>query len=217
MKSSEFDGVALDFRPKSYFWPLGLETHLLVRIKGAERKAALKRLIDDGRMEDIPDFLARSALSEDERKALGRIHPSFMGGEYLPNLLRGEVMIARITIASTTRDVTCVYARRGKNRIYYRVVDEYEGETLCGRRTRTSARPLTLAALEEFFNGAWSVFSVLAMNFRTVDCDERRIQRFVVAVESTCYPDFEKLYRARIHAWAMARQPCDPIKPEVQS
>jgi len=216
MKSSEIDGVDLGFRPKSYFWPLGLEAHLLARIKGAERKASLKHLIDAGRMEDIPDWLSKSALSDDERKVLGRIHPAFMGGEYLPDLLRGEVMIARITIASTTQDVTCVYARRGKNRIYYRVVDEYEGETLCGRTARTSARPLTLAALEEFFNGAWSVFSVLGMNFRTDECDERRIQRFVVAADSSFYTDFEKLYRARIHAWAEGRRPRDPISAEVQ-
>ena len=92
--------------------------HLLTRIKGAERKAALKRLIDAGRHNEIPDLLAQSTLSGRERQALGLIHPAFMGGEYLPNLLQTEVEIARITIASTTQDVTSVYARRGKHRIY---------------------------------------------------------------------------------------------------
>lgn len=58
------------------------------------------------------------------------MHPKFMGGEYLPDRNSGEVEIARITIASTTRDVTSVYAKRGKHRIYYRVVDEYNGDTL---------------------------------------------------------------------------------------
>lgn len=122
----EVPGIDLTFRPPSYFWPLGLETHLLARIKGAERKAALKRLIDARLLDEIPDFLAQSALSDAERQAMGRIHPAFMGGEYLPDLLQNEVAIARITIASTTQDVTSVYARRGKNRIRYRVVDEYE-------------------------------------------------------------------------------------------
>jgi hypothetical protein len=84
-----------------------------------------------------------------------------MGGEYLPDLTSTEVAIARITIASVTQDVTSVYARRGKNRIHYRVVDEYEGETLSGKDTRTSTRPLTLGQLEEFFNTAWSIFAVL--------------------------------------------------------
>jgi len=64
-----------------------------------------------------------------------------MGGEYLPNLKPKEVMVARITIASTTQDVTCVYARRTKHRIHYRVVDEYSGDTLSDRRTRSSVKP----------------------------------------------------------------------------
>src|SRR2546426_289101 len=100
VQAPEVDGIDLAFRPSSYFWPLGLETHLLSRIKGAERKAALKHLIDAKRLDEIPDFLARSALSHAERLALGRIHPDFMGGEYLPNLSAREVEIARITIAS---------------------------------------------------------------------------------------------------------------------
>jgi len=47
----------------------------------------------------------------------------------LPDLAPTKVMIARITIASTTQDVTSVYAGRGRDRIHYRVVDEYEGDT----------------------------------------------------------------------------------------
>ena len=35
-----------------------------------------------------------------------------MGGEYLPDCDLNEVEIARITMASTTQDVTCVYAKR---------------------------------------------------------------------------------------------------------
>ena len=202
----EVPGIDLTFRPSSYFWPLGLETHLLARIKGAERKAALKQLIDAKRLDQIPDFLAQSALSDGERQALGRIHPAFMGGEYLPDLLQNEVAIARITIASTTQDVTSVYARRRKRRIYYRVVDEYEGETLCGKNTRTSTRPLALRELEAFFNGAWSIFDVLAMNFGHSGYDRDEMLDFVVGVESQFYPQIGKLYEWRIDAWAAARR-----------
>jgi len=46
--------VDLGFRTQTCFWPLGLEKHLLSRIKGAGRRAALKLLIDSGRLEDIP-------------------------------------------------------------------------------------------------------------------------------------------------------------------
>jgi hypothetical protein len=67
-----------------------------------------------------------------------------MGGEYLPDPAEQEVEIARITTASTTQDV----ARRRKRCIRYKWVDEYGGETLSGRSTRTSTRPLTLGALK---------------------------------------------------------------------
>jgi hypothetical protein len=202
----EVSGIDLKFRPPSYFWPLDLETHLLARIKGAERNAALKKLIDAKRQDQIPDFLAQSALSDGERQAIGRIHPAFMGGEYLPDLTQNEVAIARITIASTTQDVTSIYASRGKNRIRYRVVDEYGGDTLSGRNTRTSARPLTLGGLEAFFNGAWSVFDVLDMNFGHDGYNLDRMLRFVVDVESQFYPQIGELYERRIEAWAAAQR-----------
>ena len=202
----EAPGIDLQFRPRSYFWPLGLEKHLLARIKGAERKAALKQLIDAKRLDEIPDFLAQSALSDGERQALGRVHPAFMGGEYLPDLLQNEVAIARITIASTTQDVISVYARRGKNRIRYRVVDEYEGDTLSGKNTRTSTRPLALRDLEAFFNAAWSIFDVLAMNFGHSGYDRDEMLDFVVGVESQFYPQIGVLYQRRIDAWAAARR-----------
>ena len=65
-----------------------------------------------------------------------------MGGEYLPDRRDTEVEIARINIDSTTSDVTSVYAKAGKDRIRYRVVDEYNGDTLSEKRTRSSKRPL---------------------------------------------------------------------------
>jgi hypothetical protein len=206
LQTSDLDDIDLGYRPKSYFWPLGLETHLLSRIKGAERKAAVKRLIDSGRLEDIPEFLTQSKLSDGERRVIGRIHPAFMGGEYLPDMLPNEVMVARITIASVTQDVTCVYARRTKHRILYRVVDEYEGGSLSGRRTRTSVRPLTLGELEAFFVGAWSLFEILEMNFGEEGYDIDEMQAFVVGVESEFYPQLGELYRRRISAWAATRR-----------
>lgn len=48
----------------------------------------------------------------------------------------------------TPHGVASVYARRGKNRMRYRVVDEYAGDTLSERNTRTSRRSLTLGVGE---------------------------------------------------------------------
>ena len=47
-----------------------------------------------------------------------------MGGEYLPPLRKGEVEIARISLESTTDDQISIRARRGRERIRCRVVDE---------------------------------------------------------------------------------------------
>ena len=57
----------------------------------------MRRLIDAGGLDSVPEFLLQSALSDEVRQALGRIHPAMMGGEYLPNLTPNEVEIARIT------------------------------------------------------------------------------------------------------------------------
>jgi hypothetical protein len=198
--------IDLDFRPASYFWPLGLETHLLATVKGAERKAALQQLIATGQAGDIPDFLAKSALSDEERQALGRIHPAFMGGEYLPDLHDDEIEIARIVIASTTWDVTSVFARRDGGLIHYRVVDEYNGSTLSDESTRTSEQPLTLRELEAFLNGAWSIYDVLDMNFGDGGGDVGAMLAFVSRVESQFYPMIGQLYNERIADWAQSLQ-----------
>lgn len=54
----------------------------------------------------------------------------FVGGNYLPDAGDGKVEIARIRIASTTFDVTGVYASPCEGTIVFRVVDEYGGDTL---------------------------------------------------------------------------------------
>ncbi len=119
-----------------------------------------------------------------------------MGGEYLPNRQETEVEIARINIDSTTSDVTSVYAKAGKNRIYYRVVDEYNGDTLSDKRSRTSKRPLTLTELLEFFLGAWALKDVLNGN----DLDLEGAHAFTHPF-SEFYPEFSAAIRAKINSW----------------
>lgn len=185
--------IDLEQRPRTYFWPLELATQLLTHVKGAARRAALGRLIDEGRLDEIPDYLVRGKLTDTERALLGRIHPQLMGGEYLPDQDEGEVEIARIEIDSTTADVTSVYARRDGERIHCRVVDEYEGETLTGKREHVSDVPLTLGELYEFFMGAWSLPEVLEMN-SFADVDEALA---FFRGRSEFYPQFDALLRER--------------------
>jgi hypothetical protein len=201
----EVFGIDLEFRPRAYFLPPELDdiTHL-AHIAGQARREMARDLLAAGD-DDVPLELLAELLDDVTRTAIGKIHPAFMGGEYLPNLTPTEVEIARIVIASTTRDVTSVYARRGKNRIYYRVVDEYEGETMSEKTTRSSTWPLALGELEAFLNGAWSIFDVLAMNFGRDGYVIEDMLAFV-NVDSQFYPQIDELYRRRIEAWADVRR-----------
>ena len=157
--------IDLTVRPQSYLITENLAAQLLVRIKGTERKKTVKKYMDEGRLDELPAYLAASSLSETEREMIGRIHPAFMGGEYLPDMEDSEIEICRIVLESTTSDVICVYARVGQKRIHYRIVDEYGGDTLNKPTTRTSVRPLTLGALTKFIDGSWSLLDNLSMNF----------------------------------------------------
>ena len=186
--------VDLKFRPASTFWPLGLEQHLLARVKGAQRRQALSALIDQGRLDEIPELLFKSALDDEERAMIGRLHPMFMGGEYLPAMGGREVEIARIAIRSTTGDVASLYARRSARRIVYRMVDEYGGDTLQGRTWRSSTRPLAFGAMADFFLGAWNLIEVLDCNYAN---DVKRMLWFFRA-DSAFYPDFDRYLRQRV-------------------
>jgi hypothetical protein len=186
----------LSFRPASYFWPITHETHVIASIKGERRRNAIREAYDADRVTVLDEYYSTPVLPEEDRRALGALHPSFMGGEYLPNRQATEVEIARINIDSTTSDVTSVYAKVGKNRIYYRVVDEYNGDTLSDKHTRSSKRSLTLKELVEFFLGAWSLKDVLEGN----DLDLEGAHDFTHP-SSEFYPQFAAAIRARIDDW----------------
>jgi hypothetical protein len=57
-----------------------------------------------------------------------------------------------------------------------------------------------------FFNGAWSIFDVLAMNFGHSGYDRSELLGFVAGVESQFYPQIGALYGRRIEAWAAAQR-----------
>ena len=189
------DSIDLEYRPASYFRPHPLEDYVLSRVKGALVKAHLRELLASDRHDEVARLLREEGVPEDEVRALGGIHPLFMGGNYLPNARRGEVEIARIFIESTTGDVTAVYAQPHEGRIRYRVVDEYSGGTLRkSKARRKSDGPLSLGELYDFFTGAWSLHQVLEMNFQG---DVEGMLGFFVA-ESDFYPDLDALCRQRV-------------------
>lgn len=208
MPTQSTNAIDLAYRPESYFWAKDSNIKLSSDIKGAERKALYERAIQTNNVALANSLIADPDLSPEERTSLGRIHPNFMGGEYLPDREDEEVEIARITIASTTRDVTCVYAKRGKNRIYYRVVDEYNGDTL-NQPTRTSSKPLTLKQLTEFFLKSWDLISCLDVNFESDGYPRDDVQNFIVDASSNFYAEFGTLITLRIDEWLDTKESQD--------
>ena len=188
-------GIDLGYRPQSYFWPITHDTHLIAAIKGERRREAIRAAYDADQVSPPDTLYATPTLSDADRCALKRLHPSSMGGEYLPDRRDTEVEIARINIDSTTSDVTSVYAKAGKDRILYRAVDEYGGDTLTAKRTRSAKRPLSLGELIVFL-AAWPLQDVLEMN----ELDRDGAQDFT-RPSSEVYPQFEAAIRARIDEW----------------
>lgn len=189
------ESIDLEYRSAGYFRPQALEQHVLSRVKGALVKAHLRELPASDQHDEVARLLREEGVPEDEIRALGGIHPLLMGGNYLANPASEEVEIARIFIQSVTGDVTAVYARPREGRIRYRVVDEYEGDTLnASKSTRESDESLTLGELHDFFTSAWPFHWVLEMNF---EGDVEAMLDFFVA-ESDFYPDFDALCRQRV-------------------
>jgi hypothetical protein len=193
--------IDLDYRPHSYFWAKEIGVQLSSQIKGAQRKALYDASVAEAEVSDLDEFLQKPSLSPQERDLIGKLHPSFMGGEYLPDKGSDEVEIARITINSTTQDVTSVYASLRENQIHYRVVDEYEGGTLSEESESLTKTPMTLSELTDFFLSAWPLLEVLEMNFGETDTDPDDIRYFVLDASSSFYAQFGELIYLRVDEW----------------
>lgn len=188
------ESIDRDFRPASYFRPQPLEDYRLAQVKNSQVRAHLRELLASERHDEVVRILREEGVSDQDCQALERIHPLYMGGNYLPSPRPGEVEIARIQIYSTTGDVAAVYARRVGRRIRYRVVDEYAGETLEGKATRDSMKPLTLEALHDLLTGVRGLHGILEANF---EGDVESMLGFFVA-ESDFYPQLDALCRQRV-------------------
>jgi hypothetical protein len=199
----EVPGIDLDYRPRDYFWAAGLKIPLLSGIGGETRRQWVRGLIQAGN--PIPDGLDAPVLDEEMRQAWGRVHPSNMGGEFLPALRNGEVEIARISLASVTADQISVRARRSGKRIGYRIVDEYESEYICRPAGSTSTLSLQelIALIESACEGGSIIFPILN-NLEGGSSTLAELAAFIT-VTSDFYPDLGPYYRALIDAWLQER------------
>jgi hypothetical protein len=198
-------GIDLDYRPRSYFWASDLNVPLTSSIAGKTRREIFRALIEGD--SPVPDGLAAAVLDEETRAAWGRIHPSNMGGEYLPPLRKGEVEIARISLESTTADQISVRARRVRERIRYRIVDEYMETSTYVCHPASSVSPLSLgeliALMETADEGGSIIFPILEMNMGG-GSTPAALGAFIT-VTSDFYADLDPYYRALTDAWLEER------------
>ena len=190
--SSGFD---YQYRPTSYFQ--NVETLVVSSILGEERRKDAQKRLAAGETLDGEDWLTDSKLDESTRQMIGSVHPSMMGGEYLPSFGEDEIEIVRIVLASVTQDVISIRAWRSRSRICYRVVDEYNTEYSLAKKW--SAKPLTFRELIDFMEQTSStgdegglVLSIIEMNADAMD-DPQELRDFV-AVSSDFYPELGCYY-----------------------
>jgi hypothetical protein len=208
-------GIDYQFRPESYWAAANNPLEAALRnVKGRNRREMIRDYYEAGHLEQLNENLLADTLDDQKRQSLGQIHPSFMGGEYLPNYGRSEVEIARIELESTTSDVISLRARPSGSRIRYRLVDEYQTEFRLPQQT--SSRPFSLAELIPFLDSveqvnvdepSWSRFGfVLLYNQCNLDCGaDLETLRDFVRVESDYYPDLASHYTEAIERWYEGR------------
>lgn len=197
------------FRPESYFEIDEPLKRLRRSIKGETRRKLLERLVEnfDNRPEDI---LILETLTETDRAILGCIHPSYMGGEYLPNFTPTQVEIARIVLDSTIQDVLSLRAEKSNGTASYSLVDEYEFEYTFS--PSYSKKPLTFGELIELFNsvrdlsnGRESIPNMFReffeINDSTSSAEIHQLSLFV-DFQSEFYPELSAFYRDEALAWA---------------
>jgi hypothetical protein len=203
----EVPGINLDYRPRDYFWASGLKISLLSDIAGETRRQLVSELIEAG--EVVPDGLDAPVLDEQTRQAWGRVHPSHMGGEFLPSLRKGEVEIARISLQSVTSDQISVRARRLGQRLSYRIVDEYPDIATYVCRPASSVSPLSLRDLillmESACEGGSIIFPTLEMNLEGGSTPVELAE--FITVNSDFYPNLGRYYRVLTDAWVDQRTP----------
>ena len=200
----KYKGICYGFRPTSYWAETDPLSAILRNVTGENRRQLITNYWASGRIEELNITLLQDEVDTSTRTRLGRIHPSFMGGEHLPSYLPGELEIARINLKSTTSDVISLRARPSTYGISYRVVDEYSADFTLP--IPHSSEPLTLAELiRQFDEGSLNDNGFdnkdglsLGYNWLNVDEDNYESLRRFTSISSRIYRQlhdhFENVY-----------------------
>jgi hypothetical protein len=198
-------GISYGFRPESYWDDSNPLQSILKNIKGENRRRMVIDFWNAGQLERLDEVLLQDEIDEEDRRGLGLTHPSFMGGEYLPTYLPGEVEIARICLRSTTSDVISLRARPTPSGIAYRIEDEYEGKFTLP--ITQSKDPLTLEELvRQFEEGSLDQLPgnlATGYNDYNAEWQDRESLRHFTRIESNIYQQLGRHFEAVFEDWVL--------------
>tara|TARA_Y100001934_G_scaffold86645_1_gene107656 strand:+ start:295 stop:942 length:648 start_codon:yes stop_codon:yes gene_type:complete len=206
-----YRGIKYSFRPKSYWGEDNVLQALLRDVKGAERRKMIKAYYDEGNFQELEEAFTKASLSDEERFRLASIHPTFMGGEYLPDCEAGETEIARITLRSTTQDVISIRAKKEDGLLWYSVADEYD-QNEYSLLPICSKKPFSLKEVIELLDsssqgGGYSGGLSLSYNNSNAEAgmDRQSLEDFTT-ISSEIYPQLEKHYDRVFADWVAEEQ-----------
>jgi hypothetical protein len=109
---NSFADIDLKYRPERYRAEDEALQVILRNVQGTERHKMITDYWNAGKLEELDEDLLKDVLPEEVRISLGKIHPVFMGGEYLPEYKAAEVEIILMELVSVFSDIISIRARR---------------------------------------------------------------------------------------------------------
>lgn len=198
-----YPGIDYSQRPQSFWDDHDTLATILRNVKGTRRRRLITSYWKQGRLQELRGEFLQATLSEQTRDQLGKIHPEFMGGEYLPDYEAEEVEIARIELRSTTSDVISLRAKRDPRGIRYRVLDEYGTEF--DLAFETSRGPLSLRRLIAFIERSShpELNDGLALCYNQLNSDDsnRETVRHFTTIVSDFYPQLYEHFEQVFEDW----------------
>ena len=88
-------------------------------VKGRNRREMIQDYCAAGKLDQLSHELLRDSLSDQARISLGKIHPTFMGGEYLPSYRQQELRSHALHLPQPhPTSLVCEPGRRGRGEVF---------------------------------------------------------------------------------------------------
>lgn len=208
-------------RPQSYWEHNDPLAQILANVSGKARRQMIRDFWNAGAIDQLEDTLLKDDLDTAERESLGRIHPFFMGGEYLPQRLPGEVTIVRIDLESTTHDVIELRARPlPDGTIKLRWVDEYENDFSHEPYPDVIEQPFSFKELKDFIEATCpNNGDALPLAYNKGGCwDESYSQaeslRYFTNFDSEFYPELSDWVKQVVDAWIEGKLELEEVEDD---